>query len=250
MRHKERVKIARKIAKLIVKKYGKKVLLFGILGSTARNEDVSTSDMEMLCILKGKFNEKDVQFLHRGLFMHVWMESEKKIFNDVKKINVDWPLEEGHYLAIKIVYGDRKLPKKVLKTIKEIPEKKFIDVIEDNLPNIYERLGAIKSAIKRKGINLRNLDSLVKILVYHTAIILCLLNKQPVFGSNYRIFDEVYKLKKLPKDYKKDVEKLFYFESPKRLVKLSEEFVEKFIVFLRGEGIKLRDIKNLREIRW
>ena len=250
MKHKERIEIAKKISDKLVKEYNNKVSMVGIFGSTARNEDVETSDLELICSIKGDFKSKDVAFIHSGIFIHVWIASEKKIIEEATTVNFNWPMEAGNYKAFKVIYDDKNFAKKISEKIKGIHEKEFIEAIEYNLPIIYEELNAIKSAIKRKGLNNRNLNALAKGLVFHTVLHLSLLNKTPLFGSNYRVFIEAFNLKKLPPNYEKDARKILEFKTKKELVKLSEKFVYDFVNFLRKNGIKFKEIEDIDGVKF
>ncbi len=249
MNHRERLKIAEEITKKILSKYKNKVSLVGVLGSTYRNEDVENSDMEMLCVVKGNFPEKDVQMFYKGIYMHVWMDSQKRILKMVQNIHRDWPMEAGSFFYIKVLYNDDNFLAKVKDIISKIPIKKFIDCIEYHIPMTIGELNEIKQLKDRNLTSLADLKPAINSLIYHTTMLVALLNKKPLEASGLKMVSKLSNCTQ-PENYQNDVKKLLSITDLDEAITFSGKFIDKLIAFLKDNNVKYQKLKSLDNVNF
>ncbi|MFA5020421.1 MAG: hypothetical protein WC533_04985 [Candidatus Pacearchaeota archaeon] len=248
MKEKSSEDLVKDIANLLNIKYKKKFVAFGLLGSMATGDQTEFSDIEAICILKGKNIDKDLHFVYNNKYIHIWYGDLDGIIQGCKEINIDWPAEIGHFKIIKIIEGDKSIIKKIHNEINKISQKKLNRCIENNLPAILEDRDKFKSIRSRAGMNLYEVNSIKFHLVNKTNSLIALLNKSPIAGSGYRSFKWIYKLRKKPKNYAKDINAIIKEDNLDKLIILVDKFVSNFIKFMNKNKINFKEFDNLRKV--
>lgn len=247
MKHKERLQITKDIANKILSKYKDKISFIGVLGSTYRNEDVENSDMEMLCVMKENFPEKDVQIFYKNIYMHVWMDSQKRILKMVQNIHCDWPMEAGSFFYIKVLHDNDNFLAQVKDTISKIPMKKFIDCIEYHIPMTIGELNEIKQLKDRNQTSYGDLKPAINSLIYHATMLVALFNKKPLEASGLKMVSKLSNCKQ-PENYQEDVKKLLSITDLDEAITFSGKFIDKLIAFLKDNNIRYQELKSLDNI--
>ena len=250
MKKQERKKLIEDISEFLRKKHKNKFVAFGLLGSMATEDETEFSDIEAICILKGKNTDKDLHFIYKNRYVHIWYGNLEGIIKGCKEINIDWPAEIGHFNIIKIIEGDESIVKKIKKEISKISQKELNSCIEDNLPMILEDRDKFKSIKKRAGMNLYELNSIKFHLINKMNSLLALLNKSPIAGSGYRSFKWISKLDKKPKNYLENIHSLIKEDNLDKLIIIVDELVDKFIRFMKENKIKFREFSDLQDVDW
>lgn len=247
MQHKERLQITKNIAKKILSKYKDKVSLIGVLGSTYRNEDVENSDMEMLCVMKGNFPEKDVQLFYKDIYMHVWMNSQKRILKMLQNIHRNWSMEAGSFFYIKALHDDDNFLAQVKDTIAKIPMKKFVDCIEYHIPMTIGELNEIKQLKDRNLTSEGELKPAINSLIYHATMLVALFNKKPLEASGLKMVNKLSNCKQ-PENYQEDVKKLLSITDLDGAITFSGKFIDKLIAFLKDNNVAHQELKSLDDV--
>lgn len=199
MKHNERIKLAREIAKKIAKKHGKDIISIGICGSTARNEDEEFSDLELIVITRRKRFVKD--YIIRNVKILEKAIPIRKAIKIIKDVNMEWPLNLSILLHQKVLIGKKSIIQKFRQEIKETGKREndFERACRKLNFFMYESLCKIKNAAKSRS----TAEMLVPLAFFtiQANLFVGLLNKHIYQRQYFGAFQEAKRLKKLPKEY-------------------------------------------------
>jgi len=250
MKKEERIQVVKDIANLLKNKYKNKFVAFGLLGSMAIGDETDFSDIEAVCILKGKNVDKDLHFVYKECYIHIWYGDINSIINGIKEINIDWSAEIGHFNIIRIIAGDKSIARKIKEEIFKIPQKELNKCIENNLPMLLEDRDKFKSIKLRGGMNLYETESIKFHLINKSNSLLGLLNKSPIAGSGYRSLKWVSKFKKKPRNYIGNINEVIIEKDLDILIEMVDVFVDDLINFMKTEGINFKEEANLDKVKF
>lgn len=95
--HQQRMSVADRLSKLILEKYGERILAVCIYGSTAKNLDRPYSDLEMFVVVKDGLEIPTSKYLHRGLIIGIEFTPESELLKAASRMRWSWPWEADGY---------------------------------------------------------------------------------------------------------------------------------------------------------
>ena len=125
MKHKERIQIAEYTTEKMIKKYDNDILVGGIFGSTARNEDEKYSDLEMVFIVKDSSKAKTVEFYYKGILISLDVLKISRVKKSIKNIDIMWPLRMARLFSLQVTCGNKKILHDFHNIIKKNTRKKI-----------------------------------------------------------------------------------------------------------------------------
>jgi predicted nucleotidyltransferase len=248
MKHEERIQIAKYATEKMIKKYGKDILVGGIFGSTARNEDEKYSDLEMVFIVKDSSKARTVEFYYKDILISLDVLEISEVKKSIKNVDIMWPLRMARLFSLQITCGDKKILHNFHNMVKKIPKRKFKNTIQENVYHIKDGLNKIKTnkSLRDK----RQAIAVAKEILYGINLSVALLNKKYFTRNFYYNFPEAYKFKKLPKDYKKLVEEIWLCTDVNKLFILNTKLINNFLELLEKNRIKPKSYDSLEKIKF
>lgn len=248
MNHEERVNLAYKLSELILRRYGDKVLLGGIYGSTAKGTDTEYSDLEMFFVVRDECNMKSFSFAYEGMPVSVFVQKLSDVKKDIAEIDLDWPLKMGRLFNLKITCGDASVLETFRGLLEKIPEEKFREFIARETPLCYEGLGRLK-AVKIRG-NTHEVGLFVAEILMEFMLLTAIFNRGFINHDYLGGLPESFRFKHLPRNYEKIARKLMEWKSLSidETIQLAENFVQNFIDFMAENGIQVKEHTPLEEV--
>lgn len=242
------MELANRITQEILGKYGDEVVLGGICGSTARNEDVGDSDLEMLMIVKNELKTREVCFMYKGMPVSVIIQKISDVEKDIQKIEIDWPQKMGRLFTLKITCGNKNIISIFRELVESIPDEAFDEFLAMETPLCYEALGKLK-AVQERG-NMEDLYLYVCEILGEFMLLTAIFNRRFVNHAYLGGLKESYEFENLPKDYQQNAEKLLrsYEFDLDEIINIADEFVNNFVSFLAENGIKVKEHTPLEEV--
>jgi len=248
MNHKDRLQLAKNLSEKILSKYGDKVLLVGLLGSTYRGNDVEHSDLEMICVLSGDEEGRDASYFYNGIYGHVWIDSDKAIQKSLNQTpSKDWPLEIGTFYFVEPLHEKDGYLAKLQKEISNIPEDKFSLAVREHLPITVGELNEIKQLQDRNISSQGELFWAVNSFVYHATMLIALVNKKPLCKSGLKMVS-LLDDKEQPAGYYEKVEVLYSMEQLDKAIDQAEKIMSDVLTYLKSRGVEFKEAKSLDEI--
>lgn len=145
--HQERLARAESIAAQFRAKFGKKVRAIGLYGSLARGTDGPYSDIEMVCIVKGKDFEHNYEWCEGGWKAEVNVLSLDILQENASEFEETWPLTHGAFVHMLALYD----PENLLPPLKELvfghSDEDFSQLLADTIVwEVFELMGKIRNA--------------------------------------------------------------------------------------------------------
>ncbi len=240
MNHKERMKIAKEIARRLVKKYKKDIVAITLYGSTARNQDKKYSDIEFNVFTKRPIKLKSKEYLFKEIVIGIYVDTIKDKYKKIEDVGWLWPLEMAAFTNNKLLYGDKNLLPKIQNKINSISLKRRMKSVEEFLPSLIEVLNKV-----RQTNNIYNLTEYSREILYQVNQGVAHINKSIFTRNYYDNWKPVFQYSKLPKNYESLVHSIFLCKEPKKMKHLLHELVENHIEFLERDGIKKKVYTDL-----
>lgn len=240
----ERVKIAKAISKMISQKYGDEILLVGVYGSVAMEEDTDHSDIDMYVVTKNLTLQK--YFAYKEVPITIHFKTEKEVLEAIRNVTSTWPAEVHQFLSPKVVYGSRRLLNEWKQIVKKIPEEDFRKAASTALIELYENVGKVRNACRQR--NLGRCIEAVWNVVWHADMFVALVNKTYYRKPGFRGLEEVMDFKKIPANYGKLMKTLWESRDFTELNEASTELWENCLELAREEGIKFENYTSIEEI--
>lgn len=95
--HGQRIGIANRLSKLILEKYGERVLAVYVYGSTSKKLDRPYSDLEMIVAVRNGGEIAIKRYLYQGLVVGIEYLLESKLLEAAGKLGWRWPWEVDSY---------------------------------------------------------------------------------------------------------------------------------------------------------
>lgn len=248
MNHEERIQIAKRLTSMMLEKYGSDILLGGIFGSTARNNNTEYSDLEMLFIVRNESKAKSFDFAYKSMPVTVSVKKVADVEKKIKEIELHWPLRMRTLFNLKVTCGDKIILESFRELLESVSQEKFNEFIARTAPLCFEGLGRLKS-VKMRG-NIHEVGLFVAEVLWEFNLLVAIFNREFVNHDYFGGFEDSFRFKRLPKDYEKIVRQLFNWNSLSldEVISLTEEFVGNFAEFMAENGIKLKEHTPLEEL--
>lgn len=241
MKREERLKIAKRIARKVLKKYGNKVLAIGVYGSVARGEDRRYSDLDMIVIVKKKREGiYDRFFIYKGLPVLVEFETIEEVKKRIRNMWFKWPLEVNAFLSILPLFDPQHVFTKFKREYERLSEKDFREGAMNALEHVYEYFLTVKNAYVYKEREKLLLQA--RVFARSVACFLALIN-HTYFKSGKKVFEQ--KFKKYPKNYYKLIKIAAGFISlnEKKVYEVCKKLFKETMKFAGEMGLKIDDSK-------
>jgi len=220
--HEERVAIARRISKRVVRKYGKDILAVYVCGSTSKNLDRPFSDLEMIVVVRDGIEIPMKYYLHNGLIIQVDYLQSSSVLRAAKRFTDNWHMEADQYRnRISLFERNRwfgSLDEAVAKNEKTDAQ----EIIRKALLMMTESRAVLKNAVLAK--DKIGIFSSARVIAEDAARIVFLLNRTYVPTTRW-FWKIVFEAPKKPKNFRFLVEKICGFTptTPKEVVAGSEK---------------------------
>jgi predicted nucleotidyltransferase len=194
------------------KKYGKRLLLFGVKGSMARGDFTPRSDIDTVIIIEsGKGFWKEIYY--KDITVDISTFTKKQAFDFATKISGYWPLQAGAVIAIKPLFIKDNIIKQIKSAVQKIPRETFIKSCWTHSMDEYFR----KATNEYNTKNFLNLRYVAWELFFMACMNLGLINQKyyTLHGANtIKQFNQMKKF--LPKGFKQK-SKLCFDNSPNKV---------------------------------
>jgi len=245
MANKERLEIAKTITKLIVQKYGNEILLVGVYGSVAKEEDMEFSDIDMYVITKNLSFQK--YFAYKEIPITIHFKTKKEVLEIIRNVTSTWPAEVHKFLFPKVLYGSETLLDEFRQIVNKISKKEFQKAASTALIEIFENVGKVRNACKQR--NLGRCIEAVWNVVWHAEMFVALINKKYYEKPGFRSLGEVLKFEKIPEKYCELVKTLWTSKDFDELSTASMELWKNCLKLAKKEGIKFENYTSLNETK-
>jgi hypothetical protein len=242
------VELASRVTQKFLDEYGDEIILGGVYGSTAKEQDVEDSDLEMLMIVKNESKAKDVYFAYKGIPVSLIVQKISDVEKDIKKIEIDWPLKMGRLFMLDVTCGDKGILSRFRELLEGVSDETFDEFLAWYTPLCYEGLGKLK-AVKERG-NTEEAHLLVCEILGEFMLLTAIFNRRFINYAYLRGLKEAYQFDYLPKDFKQNAEALLrsYEFDLDKTIGLADEFVNNFVSFLAENGVKVQEHTPVEEV--
>lgn len=246
MKHAERIKIAKEVTKILVKKHGKNIVYVGLYGSTARNEDRKHSDVELVILTKTKHGLEFWPYRDSLIFLeYMKLGDFRKV---LKKVGMFWPVDVCQIMASKPMY-DKKVLESFQSDFRQIPNKKFTNTAKRNLVWGIEYIGKIKNAYEAQDLaEIR--AAILYNFIFGMNCFVALLNRKYFERGDVRVLEDIAKMKRQPKNYAKLAKILWLSNDIDELYETAMQLWKNCVSFASENGIEIKRYKSLEEIEF
>lgn len=260
MHHDEKMQVAGKLVDRIVRTYGDKILLAGIYGSVARNEDTKFSDLELIFITSERvrtegmsldgyreFMLKDTQIL---LEFKTCEEALEEIAPKHPHIGPWWPIQIDHLLNPLVLYSKDGMEERLLKefksALKSLTEEDFRKGSGWALIWIHGRLGKLRNAVNEEKLPrvIQSALHLIDAVTWFVAII----NKRHYRKTGLQAVEESKAFSKIPEDYFTLIETLCLSKDMEEMRKAAEHLWENCLQLARENRIDMETYYTVDEV--
>jgi hypothetical protein len=245
------MELAQALCDRLVNRYGPDVMMGGIYGSTARGLDIESSDLEMLFVTRDGCKAKGQQLVYRGMPVFYSVvergDLEKSLTNPSLDGVFNWPFWMGVLSMVKVIYGEQSLAEAWLQMGGEVPDERFKEALERELPGlILESYGRIFSCKERD--NQDDLHCAALEVLFEMRDALCLLNRSWVTHDYFQGLIDSFGFSGLPRRYKELVPELWRARGFDEVIPVAKELVGNFQQLMAEEGIVLKDYREIADI--
>ncbi len=245
MDHAERHDLARDFAARMAAAYP--ILVGGVYGSTARQEDTPFSDLEMLFVVPDGCPARGKHLVFRQTAVGYRVYSESALVEILTRPDGRWPFHMGMLEALQVLQGDPELVKKWLARGNITPPARFKAYLEAHLPGlVLESYGRIRSSALRQ--DWETARYALQEVLFEMLTALCLLNRRWVHRDYDAGLLEAAGFEKLPEGYAVLVPQLLAADRFEALLPLVERLVSGFWALLEREGLGMRNYCLVEEI--
>lgn len=251
MERKEKIEVAKKISKNILKRYGKEIKAIAIYGSLAKKTDLEYSDIELFIVTKKDLSSKNKYLIYKNVPLMYWFITSKEIEEMLKNPKgewPDWPQSVESFVKPLPLYDPENLFMRYKKIRSKIPPSTFKKACETTLINIYEEICKIKNA--KLSNNKIAITDEARELGWITIMFVALANGFHYTSTKNR-FAEALSLKKLPKDFGNLVSILMGYnpstieEKYNSCINLWDNIKD----FSKENNYKIKTIKDLKSLK-
>jgi len=250
MDHRRRVQLADEITGMLLRKYRSEILLGGMYGSTARGTDTEYSDLEMMFIVENGTKARSVNFTFEGIPVEVNVKRFSEIEEDIRDIELDWPLKLGRLFNLKVTCGDPAILEKLRDILNDIPLERFDEFIASETPLCYEGLGRLKS-VEIRG-NIHEAPLFVMEVLMEFMLLIAIFNREFINHDYLGGLRESFEFERLPPDYRVIAGRLMNLRELElgEIVSLADRFVRNFVEYMGQNGIKVKEHTPLEGVNF
>jgi predicted nucleotidyltransferase len=235
------------VVQKLKKKYGNKLLFVGGKGSLATGKFTPLSDIDLVVAVT-ECKENYVEFIYGTTYIDIRVATLKTLKNDLKKIDMYWPLRAGGILNLKIYYDKNKSFAKLKKVYQELikNKKKFENAAELNA--FIEYYSKSYRAFNDKNYKLLYWASFE--LFHQFSFILALLNQEYIISQDpIRLINQIKKFKNKPRGWESAV-RLSMDRNPKKIFEGIQKMWKILNQLRKKYDFKSYDINNPNQIKF
>jgi len=227
------------------KKFKKDLLFVGGKGSIATGKFTPLSDIDVVVAIK-KGKEKYYEFVYGTTYIDIRVAPIKNLVNDLKNINMSWPLRAGGILNLKLYYEKNKSFSVLKKTVKELRKDKFEQAVELN--SFIEYYSKSHRAFHNK--DYEQLYWTTFELFHQFAFVIALLNKQYYISQGpINFINQIKKFNYKPAGWESAI-RLSMSRNPKKAFDGVQKMWKILNTLRKKHNFRSYDIKQLKEVKF
>jgi len=199
MDHRQRLELARRIARRLAARYNASLKAIGLYGSVARNQDGPYSDIEMFCVLKEPGETRNFEWCAGPWKAEVNVRGEENLRGLAARLDERWALTHGAFVRVLPLMDPEHYFAGLQELVMHHAPEDFRLLIEEGLiDDMYERVGKIRNAFVRQ--QYQALPTLAVLLAQRTAYILGLEHRH-LYQTASSLLDEAIQFPNLPEGF-------------------------------------------------
>jgi kanamycin nucleotidyltransferase len=236
--HGERVAIASRISRGVLKKYKNDVLAVYICGSTSKGLDRPFSDLELIVVVRDNIEIPMKYYLHRGLIIHIQYLKCSYTLDDAEQFTDNWHWVADQYRNRIVLYERDGWFRRLNEAVAKSDKRDSREAIRKSFMMMTESIAVLRNDVltnDKVGVLMRG-----RVLAEDAARILFLLNRKYVTTTSW-FWRIAFDLSNRPKDFKKLVEKMSGFVPTTReeIVTSCETMYKEVSDLLTHQGVKI-----------
>jgi predicted nucleotidyltransferase len=268
-----RLAIAQSYAKRLATHYGAELRLAAVLGSVARGEDTSFSDLDLFIVsASGAIPTRSLLF--QGWPISITTIAEAELTQRLQEPDARWPKLMGVIEELRVLVGDPSLPTRWLAIGQGLTRQQLHSALDRLLPGlVFESYGRVRSSAVRKATDVRSQDSAFRSrsaaanseasqhaygaydalhaaveIIYEMHTALCLLNGRWVHRDYYAGIVESFGFPLLPEGYAETVSALWVARDLDTIVTLSGTLVSAYWRLITAEGLNVINYQTVESL--
>lgn len=240
------MKIAEDILDRLKEKYQEQILVGGIYGSTAGNEDIELSYLDIILITKNGSDDIEKEFIFKDIPISYRSVEIQEAEDIIKEPDFSWAWTVNSLVNFEFKVGDEDVKNKPADIIEDVPLEKFKVAIEEQLPNIYAYNDKVQKYYKNKEIN--NLLFAMWDLLNGLLGCIALLNKEYFVRNDFYRFEESFRYSKIRKEYEILVKKCYSSKDSEEIINSIQELFDNFEDLLDVEDVAVQKFSQIVDI--
>ena len=243
--HVERRELAQALTGRMAARYP--LLLAGLYGSTVRNQDVDSSDLELWFVVADDCAAQGQNFNYRGISAGYQVYRQSDMEAIVTTPNGSWPLHMGVLAELEVLAGDTQLNERLLDLGRAVPKAAFHHYLENHLADyVFESYGRILSCATRQ--NQADLRFAVEEVLFEMQTVLCLLNQRWVTRDYTAGLQQTFDFPLIPANYPDLITTLLSVTSFPDTLPAAQQLVTRYLDFLQQQHIPIPHYTSPKQI--
>lgn len=239
MNHDERMRLADHINRHVIELYGDIVVLSGVYGSTARGEDVSNSDLEMLFVTEDLIRIRRSQSLHHGVLISLVLIRRESLERSLSEKPAAAPYWLSVLTSLQVLHGDGARVDDWVRMASSVDDARVRGSLASGLLGVHESYGRVLSCCEPD--RMRDRAWAVADYLFQVHEMLCLVNRRWI-SRNTRSFSaiaEIAGLSILPVGYRNLAETMWASEDAGRVQDATRQLHEGVHAILSAAGVPM-----------
>ncbi len=195
-----RNRLAQELTAQFRTRYGDRLLLAGLYGSTLRGEVTEWSDLDLLVVLRDAAGPPSRSFVLQGLTLDLLIVPLERLEADLREPGLAWPRWMGMLAELRPLAGETATLTRWRELGMALDEQQFLIAAARHLPQlVFPTYGRIRSSAARGA--WRDALPAASALVYELQQSLCLLNRRWVTRAGYAGLEQSFSLPLCPEGY-------------------------------------------------
>ena len=239
--HEERVTIAHRLLKRVLKKYAKDTLAVYVCGSTSKNLDQPFSDLEMIVVVRDGVEIPMKYYLHKGLIIQVDYLQSSNFLRAAERFTDNWHMEADQFRNRISLFEREKWFNSLEKAVAKNEKADTRETIRKAFLMMTESRAVLKNALIT-GDRIGILGS-ARTIAEDSARIIFVVNRMYVKTTSW-FWKMAFGAPKKPEGFRVLAEKMCGFTSttPKEVVEASEKLYQEMCEFVAGEGVGIERV--------
>ncbi|NJN18451.1 MAG: nucleotidyltransferase domain-containing protein [Oscillochloris sp.] len=241
-----RIQFGRDLAARLRDRYGAVILLFGMLGSSARGEATEWSDVDLLAVTTDATIASRT-LIYQGAPVVLHVISEADLTAALRKPGLSWPYWMGVLAEVRPLLGDRAAVARWQALGTELDDTEFQQAVEPLLPElVFESYGRIRSSAARN--NRRDAAHAAVEVIYELRTALCLLNRRYVTRDYFAGIEQTFAFRLQPDDYPTLVTQLWDAHELEAIVPPAGKLMAAYWRLLAACGLNIPNYQRVNDL--